>query len=95
MDQIRLNIDGQEVKANPGMTVLEAALEAGIYIPTLCFDPDLELYGGCCLFIVEIKGTTNMYTTYTTPVADSVVIEISTPVYKVCSVRIEKINQPD
>ncbi len=34
---ITLTIDGQQVKAKPGMTVLEAAKEAGIYIPTLCY----------------------------------------------------------
>jgi formate dehydrogenase alpha subunit len=79
VDQTRLNIDGQEVRAKPGMTVLEAALEAGIYIPTLCFDPDLEPYGGCRLCIVEIEGVPNMPTACTTPVADGMVIRTSTP----------------
>ena len=56
MDEIRLNINGQEVKAKKGMTVLEAAQAAGIYIPTLCYDPDLEPYGGCRLCVVEIEN---------------------------------------
>lgn len=47
MDKITLTINGQEVKATRGMTVLEAALSADIYIPTLCHYPDLEPYGGC------------------------------------------------
>ncbi|GAH30208.1 unnamed protein product, partial [marine sediment metagenome] len=40
-----LTIDGQEVEAREGMTVLEAAQAADIYIPALCSDPDLEPYG--------------------------------------------------
>ncbi|MDP2932323.1 MAG: 2Fe-2S iron-sulfur cluster-binding protein, partial [Chloroflexota bacterium] len=54
MDEIRLTIDGQEVRARKGMTVLEAAQSAGIYIPTLCWTADLEPYGGCRVCVVEI-----------------------------------------
>jgi len=78
MDEIRLNIDGQEVCARSGMTVLEAALEAGIYIPTLCYDPDLEPHGGCRLCIVEIEGMSGMPTACTTPVANGMVVKTST-----------------
>jgi formate dehydrogenase alpha subunit len=78
MDEIRLNIDGQEICTKSGMTVLEAALEAGIYIPTLCYDPDLEPHGGCRLCIVEIEGVTGMPTACTTPVADGMVAKTST-----------------
>jgi formate dehydrogenase major subunit len=42
MEQIRFEIDGRTVVAEPGQTVLEAALGAGIYIPHLCFHPDLR-----------------------------------------------------
>ncbi|MFQ6064151.1 MAG: FAD-dependent oxidoreductase [Candidatus Bathyarchaeia archaeon] len=41
MDTITLTIDNEEVKAEKGVTVLEAALSAGIYIPALCYHPDL------------------------------------------------------
>ncbi len=78
MDEIRLNIDGQEVRAESGMTVLEAALEAGIYIPTLCYDPDLEAHGGCRLCIIDIEGMAGMSTACTTPVADGMVVKTST-----------------
>ena len=47
MEKVRLTIDGQAVEVAKGTTVLEAAQAAGIYIPTLCYDPDLEPYGGC------------------------------------------------
>ncbi len=79
MNEIKLNIDGQLVKAKPGMTVLEVAREAGIYIPTLCYDPDLEPHGGCRLCIVDIKGMRGLPTACTTPVADGMVVQTSTP----------------
>ena len=47
MDEITLTIDGQEVQVEKGATVLESAQATGIYIPTLCYYPDLEPYGGC------------------------------------------------
>jgi NADH dehydrogenase/NADH:ubiquinone oxidoreductase subunit G len=53
MSDISLQIDGKEVKAQAGMTVLEAARGAGIFIPTLCYHEQLEPYGGCRLCIVE------------------------------------------
>jgi len=55
MSEIILEIDGQEVKASEGMTILEAARGAGISIPTLCYHEKLEPYGGCRLCIVEVE----------------------------------------
>ena len=55
MSEILLNIDGKEVKALEGMTVLEAAQNAGISIPTLCHHQKLEPFGGCRICIVEIE----------------------------------------
>jgi len=55
MSEILLEIDGKEVRAEAGMTILEAAKAAGIYIPTLCYHEKLEPYGGCRLCIVELE----------------------------------------
>ena len=55
MSDILVKIDGKEVKAREGMTVLEAAQRAGISIPTLCHHEKLEPYGGCRLCIVEVR----------------------------------------
>jgi bidirectional [NiFe] hydrogenase diaphorase subunit len=55
MREIRLQIDGKEVTAREGMTVLEAARQAGISIPTLCHHEKLEPYGGCRICIVEAE----------------------------------------
>jgi len=55
MSEILLQIDGKEVKARQGMTVLEAAQSAGISIPTLCHHQKLEPFGGCRICIVEVE----------------------------------------
>ena len=55
-EKIALRIDGREVKVSKGATVLEAAREVGIYIPTLCYHPDLNPKGACRLCIVEIEN---------------------------------------
>ena len=56
MRQVTLTIDRQQIAVPQETTVLEAACSAGIYIPTLCFDDDLEPYGACRMCIVEIDG---------------------------------------
>ncbi|GAG10465.1 unnamed protein product, partial [marine sediment metagenome] len=79
MDTIRLTINGQEVEARKGMTVLEAALAAGIYIPTLCHHPDLEPYGGCRTCVVEIENMRGLPTACTTPATDGMIVHAETP----------------
>jgi len=78
VDEIWLTINGQGVKAEKGMTVLEAAQAAGIYIPTLCYDPDLEPYGGCRLCVVEIEGVRGLPTACTMPASDGMVVHTET-----------------
>jgi bidirectional [NiFe] hydrogenase diaphorase subunit len=56
MSEILLEIDGKEVKAQEGMTILEAARSVGISIPTLCHHDQLEPYGACRLCIVELES---------------------------------------
>lgn len=63
---IKLKIDGQEVESIKGKTVLAAALEAGIYIPHLCYHPDLSPLGACRVCVVEIAGMADMVTSCTT-----------------------------
>ena len=79
MAEITLNIDGQEVETNEGVTVLEAIKQAGIYIPTLCYHPDLAPYGACRLCIVEIENMRGLPTSCTTPATDGMVVRTSTP----------------
>ena len=56
MEPIALTIDGQEVEVSEGMKLLEAAIKAGVYIPTLCYHPMLTPDGTCRLCLVEIEG---------------------------------------
>jgi thioredoxin reductase/Fe-S-cluster-containing dehydrogenase component/ferredoxin len=53
---IKLIIDDREIETERGKSVLEAALEGGIYIPHLCYHPDLKPAGACGLCLVEIEG---------------------------------------
>ncbi len=55
MSELSLQIDGTQVRATEGMTLLEAARGAGIPIPTLCHHPKLAPFGGCRLCLVEIE----------------------------------------
>jgi len=79
LETFKLTIDGQEVEAKTGMTVLEAAQSAGIYIPTLCADPDLKPYGGCRLCVVEIENMRGLPTSCTTPATKGMVVRTNTP----------------
>ncbi len=80
MNYLRLKINGREIKAKPGTTVLQAAQASGIYIPTLCADPDLKPHGGCRLCIIEVMGLRNMVTACTTEVCKDMVVNTETEV---------------
>ena len=54
---VNLTINGKKIKAPAGMTVLEAAQQEDIYIPTLCHHKSLDPEGTCRLCIVEISGS--------------------------------------
>lgn len=51
---VKLTIDGQKVKAEKGTTILEAARENNIYIPSLCHHEEVTPYGACRLCLVEV-----------------------------------------
>lgn len=73
------NIDGHPVKVRSGLTILEAAQKAGIYIPTLCHLEDLEPYGGCRLCVVDVKEMKGFPTACTTPIEPGMEIRTCTP----------------
>ncbi|HDZ91098.1 MAG: (2Fe-2S)-binding protein [Deltaproteobacteria bacterium] len=80
MSDILLQIDGREVKAREGMTLLEAAQGAGIVIPTLCHHEKLEPYGACrlCLVEVEDRGWTKLVVSCVYPVEDNLIVRTRT-----------------
>lgn len=77
-DTISLTINDQSVEAKRGMTVLEAAKAADIYIPTLCYHPALSPYGGCRLCVIEIENMRGFPTACTTPANNDMVIRTTT-----------------
>ncbi len=59
-------LDGEEVPFTPGETIYEVAERHRREIPTLCYDPRLEPFGGCRLCIVEVEGSRNPVASCTT-----------------------------
>lgn len=76
--KIHLTIDGRQITVQEGITVLEAARSAGIYVPTLCYDEDLEPYGACRMCIVEVDGIAGFPTSCTTVASDGMVVRTDT-----------------
>jgi bidirectional [NiFe] hydrogenase diaphorase subunit len=76
MSEILLEIDGKEVKAREGMTILAAAQSAGISIPTLCHHEKLEPFGGCrvCIVEVESRGWTKLVVSCVYPVEENIIV---------------------
>jgi len=72
---VHLTIDGYEVTAVEGTTVLDAALAAGIYIPHLCSHENLHPFGACRLCVVKQQGVDGVITSCTTPVQEGMVID--------------------
>ncbi|MBW1889478.1 MAG: (2Fe-2S)-binding protein [Deltaproteobacteria bacterium] len=80
MSEIKLEINGKEVMASPGTTILAAAENAGIAIPTLCHHEKLEPFGGCRLCIVEVtdRGWTKLVVSCVYPVANNLIVRTRT-----------------
>jgi NADH dehydrogenase/NADH:ubiquinone oxidoreductase subunit G len=72
--KISLKIDGSEVTADAGMTVLEAAQQAAIHIPTLCHHPALSNLGGCRMCVVEVEGVPRLVASCVMPVRAGMVV---------------------
>ena len=85
MGEIRVSIDGKAIVCEEGTTILKAAEEAGINIPTLCHRPDLTPEGNCRVCVVEVEGAPRLIASCHTPITEGMVIRTSTP--KVLSAR--------
>lgn len=77
-----LTIDGHSVTVPEGTTVLEAAKQAGITIPTLCNHPDLPPQGICRLCVVEVEGSFLLQTACTYPVSDGMQVRTNSPLVR-------------
>lgn len=75
---VQLTINGHSIEVPEGTTVLQAAQQAGIFIPTLCNHPELTPSGGCRLCIVEIDGYRTPMASCTLPVTQGMVVHTDT-----------------
>lgn len=72
-------LDGKEIRAGEGATILDAALEAGVFIPHLCNHPDLKPVGGCKLCSVEVEGMEEIVSSCKTTVQEGMVVHVNSP----------------
>ena len=81
---VSFRMNRRTLKVEDGTTVLEAARDAGIYIPTLCYHPALESVGACRLCIVELshRGRTGHVAACVTPAVDGSTVKTDTPAVK-------------
>lgn len=71
---VKITIDGQEVFVKPEITILQAAQQNGIRIPTLCHHPALSDRGGCRMCVVEVDGAPRLVASCVAPVRDGMQI---------------------
>ncbi len=77
MATVHVTIDGRPASFGAGTTILEAARQLGIEIPTLCDDPRLEPSGACRLCLVEVSGGVKPVAACATPILDGMAIRTS------------------
>lgn len=78
-DLITLTIDDQEIKVEKGITILQAAKQVGIDIPTLCFLKEINEVGDCRMCIVEVEGRRGFATSCIQKVEEGMVVHTNTP----------------
>jgi len=76
---ISITIDNQEILCRDGDTILSAAGEAGIFIPSLCYGQHLPAQGACGLCVVEIAGSNRLLRACATPVCEGMVVDTCSP----------------
>lgn len=100
MSEITLKIDGKDVVAKAGMTILEAAQSIGVAIPTVCHHEKLVPYGACriCTVEAESNGRTSLVAACLYPVENDLVVRTKTEqVDKIRKVLLEQMlsHAPD
>ena len=72
---INLTIDGVQIEAKEGQSILSAAREHGIHIPTLCFLEKINEIGSCRICVVEVEGMNKLVTACNTKVKEGMVVQ--------------------
>ncbi|MCL2397903.1 MAG: [FeFe] hydrogenase, group A, partial [Defluviitaleaceae bacterium] len=76
---LKIKINGIETQVAPGATIMEAAAQLGLRIPTLCFMKDINEIGACRICVVEVKGAKNLAAACKFPVYDGMEVSINSP----------------
>ena len=79
MENITIKINGMEVSAPKGSTILEAARLAHIEIPTLCFLKEINEIGACRICVVEVKGARSLVVSCVYPINEGMEVWTNTP----------------
>ncbi len=79
MATVNITIDGKKLQVEQGISILEAARQANIKIPTLCFLKDINEIGACRMCLVEIKGARALQASCVYPVAEGLEIYTQSP----------------
>lgn len=86
-DEIKFSIDGKDVTAKPGQTVLQAAIDAGIYIPYLCYFPEMKPYGACRACIVDSESNGRKMTTASCTLPAAADMQVTTNSEEIVGIR--------
>ena len=98
MEEISLTINGKTISCPQGTSILNAALENGIKIPTLCHHPHLEPVGACRLCIVEDEKSGRIMASCVTPVSPNMAIQTDSSIikrYRRNIIRLMMANHPE
>jgi len=77
-NMIAINIDGISTSVPEGTSILKAAQEVNIKIPTLCHHEDLCVAGNCRVCVVEVEGSRNLVASCAMPVGEGMVVKTNT-----------------
>lgn len=75
---INLTINSKQISAEPGTTILDAAKQNNILIPTMCYLEGVHKFGSCRICVVEVQGFKNLQASCITPVTEGMVIQTNT-----------------
>lgn len=79
MEMVNITIDDKKLQVPKGFTILEAARQANVSIPTLCFLKDINEVGACRMCVVEVQGARSLQASCVYPVSEGLVIRTNTP----------------
>ncbi len=74
MNMVEIEIDGEKIKAEPGSSLLQVALDSGKPIPHFCYHKKLSITASCRMCLVEVDNTSKLVPACATPVTEGMVV---------------------